>query len=153
MPRALSLLVNRGRHFGLYSRSMDRSLVQGGSLALLLCLFLNWLFSTVRWDTHPTTKYPWDVGWYKSVIEQGYSFNGNYAQQQNVAFTPAYPLLCRFVKNIFGVGTPLSMHIVSSLCFFVTLALLYALLAKLFSKRFAIATTLVYATNPFTLSV
>lgn len=97
------------------------------------------------------TKYPWDVGWYKSVIERGYLFNGNYAQQQNIAFTPAYPLLCRAVKDLFRTSTPLAMHIVSTLCFFVTLVALYLLLSKLFSTAFALATTIVYATNPFTL--
>jgi Mannosyltransferase (PIG-V) len=42
-----------------------------------------------------------DAGWYGGIALEGYSFEGRFDRQQNVAFFPAFPLLMR------GLGYPL----------------------------------------------
>ena len=36
-----------------------------------------------------------DAGWYGGIALEGYSFQGRFDRQQNVAFFPAFPLLMR----------------------------------------------------------
>lgn len=36
-----------------------------------------------------------DAGWYGTIAQDGYSFDGRYDRQQNIAFFPAFPLLMR----------------------------------------------------------
>ncbi len=136
-----------------YRRQISSGAISAVVLALTLCVFLNYVFVVISSNTaaHPINLYPWDANWYRGIVEQGYSFNGNYNQQQNIAFSPAYPILCRAVKHLLKTDTALAMHVVSTMCFFVTLVFLYLLVAKLFSPAFALGTTVVYATNPFTL--
>ena len=43
-----------------------------------------------------------DAGWYLGITRDGYRFDPNYHQQQNVAFFPAYPWLLRLGGPIFG---------------------------------------------------
>ena len=44
-----------------------------------------------------------DSAWYVRILREGYSFNGNAAEQQKVAFFPLYPLLARLAKTLFGL--------------------------------------------------
>ena len=43
-----------------------------------------------------------DAGWYGTIALEGYSFQGRFDRQQNVAFFPAFPLLQRFAGYPFG---------------------------------------------------
>jgi hypothetical protein len=43
-----------------------------------------------------------DAGWYGTIALEGYSFQGRFDRQQNVAFFPAFPLLARLVGYPFG---------------------------------------------------
>jgi hypothetical protein len=43
-----------------------------------------------------------DAGWYGTIALEGYSFQGRFDRQQNVAFFPAFPLLARLVGHPFG---------------------------------------------------
>lgn len=43
----------------------------------------------------------WDTGWYRSIADTGYFYNGP-AQQSSVAFFPAYPLAMRMLALVVG---------------------------------------------------
>lgn len=47
-----------------------------------------------------------DAGWYGSIAMDGYSFQGRFDRQQNVAFFPAFPMLMRAVGYPIGAFTP-----------------------------------------------
>jgi len=47
-----------------------------------------------------------DAGWYGTVALEGYSFQGRFDRQQNVAFFPAFPLMERAVGYPFGAFAP-----------------------------------------------
>lgn len=57
---------------------------------------------------HPLPNLParFDAGWYSSIALEGYSFDGDFTKQQNVAFFPAYPALERVVGYLFGAFAP-----------------------------------------------
>ena len=57
---------------------------------------------------HPLPNLParFDAGWYSSIALEGYSFDGNFNKQQNVAFFPAYPALERVVGYPLGAFAP-----------------------------------------------
>ncbi|MGH9411622.1 MAG: mannosyltransferase family protein, partial [Vicinamibacterales bacterium] len=48
----------------------------------------------------------YDAGWYAGIALEGYSFQGRFDRQQNLAFFPAYPVLMRTVGYVFGAFTP-----------------------------------------------
>jgi hypothetical protein len=47
-----------------------------------------------------------DAGWYGGIALDGYSFQGRFDRQQNVAFFPAYPLLERIAGYPLGAFAP-----------------------------------------------
>ena len=52
----------------------------------------------------------WDAGWYGGIAMDGYSFQGRFDRQQNIAFFPAFPMLMRVVGYPLGAfvpGTPM----------------------------------------------
>ncbi len=57
---------------------------------------------------HPLPNLParFDAGWYSSIALEGYSFDGDFNKQQNVAFFPAYPALQRVVGYPLGAFAP-----------------------------------------------
>ena len=57
---------------------------------------------------HPLPNLParFDAGWYSSIALEGYSFDGDFNKQQNVAFFPAYPALERLVGYPLGAFAP-----------------------------------------------
>jgi hypothetical protein len=76
----------------------------------------------------------WDAGWYLGIARDGYKFDPNYHQQQNIAFFPAYPWLMRLGGPILGrsardlsaAGTVLSV-----LAFSLALIRLYRLVLEM----------------------
>ena len=57
---------------------------------------------------HPLPNLParFDAGWYSSIALEGYSFDGDFRKQQNVAFFPAYPALERVFGYPLGAFAP-----------------------------------------------
>jgi Mannosyltransferase (PIG-V) len=47
-----------------------------------------------------------DAGWYGTIALEGYSFQGRFDRQQNVAFFPAFPMLERIAGYPFGAFAP-----------------------------------------------
>ena len=64
---------------------------------------------TVSPDAATNLPARFDGGWYAGIALEGYSFQGRFDRQQNVAFFPAFPLLIRVVGyplGAFGPGLP-----------------------------------------------
>jgi mannosyltransferase PIG-V len=47
-----------------------------------------------------------DAGWYTSIALRGYSFEGRFDRQQNLAFFPAFPMLERAAGYVLGAFAP-----------------------------------------------
>ena len=47
----------------------------------------------------------WDAGWYLGIVSDGYRGSSNFAQQQPIAFFPAYPVMMRASGHLLGAGT------------------------------------------------
>jgi hypothetical protein len=47
-----------------------------------------------------------DAGWYGGIALEGYSFEGRFDKQQNIAFFPAFPFLQRFAGYPLGAFAP-----------------------------------------------
>ena len=47
-----------------------------------------------------------DAGWYGTIAQDGYSFDGRYDRQQNIAFFPAFPMLMRAASTATGGFAP-----------------------------------------------
>ncbi len=60
----------------------------------------------------------WDVGWYKSIIKDGYSFIEN--KQSNVAFFPLFPLFWKLTHL-----SPIGISIINLLCFYLGMFILF----------------------------
>lgn len=90
----------------------------------------------------------WDAGWYLSVAQKGYSYNGNPRQQQNINFFPLYPLTCRLCRAITGLSIPLCAFLLSNLAFFVGLTAFYALATREIGSEGARSATLLLAFFP-----
>lgn len=62
----------------------------------------------------------WDVGWYQSIVKNGYSFHPG--QQSNVAFFPLFPFVWKLLS-----ASPIGISIVNLLFLFIGVFLLYRL--------------------------
>ena len=70
----------------------------------------------------------WDGGWYLSIAEHGYAWNGHAGIQQNVAFFPLYPLIERLFH---GLGFSwAAAAIIPSLLFAIPLPLIFSALLR-----------------------
>ena len=57
-------------------------------------------------DAAPNLPARFDAGWYAGIALEGYSFQGRFDRQQNVAFFPAFPLLMRVAGYPLGAFAP-----------------------------------------------
>jgi hypothetical protein len=115
----------------------------------------------------------WDAGWYLGIALDGYYFSPNLAQQQNVAFFPAYPMLTRVgaallggrimsASEVSGVnkteyayaqhrGLVLSATLISLSAFLWALVYLYRFGREVLDERSARVAVLVACAYPFSL--
>ncbi len=84
----------------------------------------NWLKSFANWDS----------GWYLSIANQGYHYID---QTTNAVFFPLYPLLIRYIGNIFKLDYLLTGLIISLLAIFIALIYLYKLIKIDYSENIA----------------
>lgn len=81
-----------------------------------------------------------DAGWYAGIALDGYSFQGRFDRQQNVAFFPAFPLLMRaagYPLGAFGPGIPRDRRLAKLLWAGVVLSLLAFAWAAVYLWRLA----------------
>ena len=72
----------------------------------------------------------WDAGWYLQIATDGYRWDPDSRQQQNVAFFPALPVLMRFVGRLLGGDALAALWagvLVSNAAFALALVYLYRL--------------------------
>lgn len=62
----------------------------------------------------------WDVGWYQSIVKNGYSFHPD--QQSNVAFFPLFPLVWKLLS-----ASPIGISVMNLMFLFIGVYLLYRL--------------------------
>jgi hypothetical protein len=110
------------------------------------------MFMTLRLTTAEALSIePWDAGWYKSVAESGYAFDGDHLKQQNVVFFPAIPIVVSLATPVLFGNVHLAMLAVSLAFTAAGLSLWYRALRCLYAPPVpAMATALVIA-YPFSL--
>ena len=64
----------------------------------------NWYHRLLRWDS----------GWYLSIIDRGYFYSDNPADETSVNYFPAYPLISYVVKSLFGLQSGVAMLLVAN---------------------------------------
>ena len=67
----------------------------------------------------------WDSSYYASIARSGYDFGPD--NPGNVAFFPLYPLQMRGISQLFGIRPPTAGIIISHICLFGALVMLYLL--------------------------
>jgi hypothetical protein len=93
----------------------------------------------------------WDTGWYLSIAQHGYSYDGNPTRHQNIVFLPLYPLTCRLCHLVTRLSIPWCAVLLSNLAFLVALALLYRLATSEVGPHAARHTVLLLAFFPASL--
>jgi Gpi18-like mannosyltransferase len=92
----------------------------------------------------------WDSGWYKNIVEHGYSYTENIKEQQNVAFYFGYPITSKLVSQAFNLKADWALILVNNAAVFFGLFFMYYLgrLLGLKDNVNFIGITL-YCLNPF----
>ncbi len=94
--------------------------------------------------------YIWDEGWYATIVDHGYLFDGNNGLLHNVPFFPLYPLLCKALKMLLpALHTSLAMLVISNIFAYLTIRLLFVLSKEMFNFRIAVFTVLLFLSLPF----
>lgn len=104
-----------------------------------------------KWDLpNPLLRplFRWDAGWYLSIAMDGYTYNGNPSQEQNIGFFPLYPLTCRLCHAVTGLPIPLCAVLLSNLAFLIGLTALYTLIRWETNAEIARSATLLLAFFP-----
>lgn len=73
-----------------------------------------WYFRLLRWDS----------GWYRDIVNLGYSYSPDPAVHSTVAFYPLYPILTFTMKMLLGVSTPTALLLVANIAALVAVVLL-----------------------------
>jgi Gpi18-like mannosyltransferase len=93
----------------------------------------------------------WDTGWYLAIAVGGYRWDPNLANQQSIAFFPAYPMLMRVGGRLLGQQPLLAGVLVSLGSFFVALLYLYRLARERLDHESAVSALVLLAAYPFAL--
>ena len=64
----------------------------------------------------------WDGSWCYSVVERGYTFNGNINDASNVAFFPIFPMSVKFISEIIPLHP---LYVGLAINFFLTVLITY----------------------------
>jgi hypothetical protein len=98
--------------------------------------------------THGGGVGAWDAGWYRSIAQSGYTFDGNIAHQQPVAFLPAYPYLLRLPL---ALGLPLAAAILLTCvtCAVGGMVLLFRALSAALGPNTAAYACALFVASPF----
>jgi Gpi18-like mannosyltransferase len=100
----------------------------------------------------------WDAGWYVGIAHDGYDWTGDVADQQNLNFFPAYPMLVRaiaFLVHTHGIPRAVvfawTATLVSIAAFAAAAVYIYRIAADRFGDEVAKGAVLLIATYPFAL--
>jgi len=92
----------------------------------------------------------WDAGWYRSIIEEGYHFDGNYKKQQNVGFLSFYPGMAFVIHKFFRVTASTALLIINNFLTFLSLFVLYYLSLNIIKDPYlSFIPSILLILNPF----
>jgi hypothetical protein len=86
--------------------SRAAALATGYFAVVTIGLYLPAVGFTVSPDPLLDLPARFDAGWYATIALDGYSFQGRFDRQQNLAFFPAFPMIERVVAYPFGAFAP-----------------------------------------------
>jgi mannosyltransferase PIG-V len=107
-----------------------------------------------KWQINSVLLRPlfrWDAGWYMSIAQHGYAYNGDPTREHNIVFLPLYPVTCRVCHQLTGLSIPLCAVLLSNLAFLAGLHALYRLVARELRPEVAQLTILLLAFFPTSL--
>jgi hypothetical protein len=93
----------------------------------------------------------WDSGYYLSIAQNGYTYDGDSSHFQTVVFFPGYPILIRGLALVCGVGFPQAAVVASNLCSLGAILLLFQLVKRHWDAGTATATVAVVSFFPASL--
>ena len=82
----------------------------------------------------------WDSGYYLSIAQNGYTYDGNPAHFQSVVFFPGYPILIRGFALTFGLTIARTSVLVSNLCSCAAILAPFRLVKSIWDADAAMAT-------------
>ena len=91
----------------------------------------------------------WDALWYSDIAALGYRWDGDWTQQQNVVFFPAFPLASRVVARLLGLHTIYAGWLISLAAFAGAMVLFGRLARTSVNDRDASDAAWLLATYPF----
>jgi hypothetical protein len=91
----------------------------------------------------------WDAQWYLSIVQEGYQWNGDPWQEQNVVFFPAFPLAMRVFGMVLGRQWLLAGLLLALAAFLGALTYIYRLATQLMTVERARAAVWLVASYPF----
>lgn len=115
------------------------------SLCLAPVLFL------LIWIMLGKPAYPWDSAWYRSIVDYGYTFNGDITKQQNVAFLPGYPIIIKIIAIIFGFNSVVAQQVVGFLCYLSGSWLFYVFFSLRIGEYKSAAVVIIWSLMPFSI--
>jgi hypothetical protein len=93
----------------------------------------------------------WDSGWYLRIVDEGYNWNGNASDQQNVVFFPAFPLAMKILGLFIGKRWLIAGLLLALSAFFFALIYLYRLARERLDADQAQAAVATLAAYPFSI--
>lgn len=94
----------------------------------------------------------WDMGWYKKIVEGGYSYNFNNSTEQSVAFYYGHPLIARAVHKLLNIDAGNSLILVSNFSTFIGFILMFYISRRIgLSSKVGLMGIALFAFNPFSI--
>lgn len=78
----------------------------------------------------------WDGAYYLSIADNGYSFNGDFGIQQNVAWPYIYPLLTRLLKVLIPIDSGWAAIVISNIMLLISLFIIHKISIEVIGKGF-----------------
>lgn len=114
-------------------------------------LFLAPVLFLLIWIMLGKPAYPWDAAWYRDIIDNGYSFNGDITRQQNVAFLPGYPVVMKMAAMLFGINSVLAQQVVCLLGYLVGSWFFFKVFSLRIGEYKAAAVVMIWSLMPFSI--
>jgi hypothetical protein len=80
----------------------------------------------------------WDSQYYFEIAADGYSYDGDVCNTQNIVFLPVFPLITRSVSQISGLSVRQAGFLVSRLSFVLAAIILFNLVCSVYGKTAAL---------------
>lgn len=93
----------------------------------------------------------WDSNWYASIATEGYRFDGDYGEQQNLAFFPLMPLLVALVRAVVNLPMGHAQIAVAAALTWATCWFMHATLRHLHGEAVATMAVGLFVAHPFAL--